>query len=114
MQQIVDLQNDPAFQALDVVLVSVAFDSAIEQAQGVVEYGIQNTAMLVDGDHSVSEAYDVLQWAVGTGEPSHTFILVDASGKIAWIQDYGHPDTRGVMYVPVEELTHEVSTHLGN
>lgn len=112
MQQIVDLQNDPAFQALNVELVSVAFDSAIEQAQGVKEYGIQNTAMLVDADHSASEAYDVLQWAVGTGEPGHTFVLVDANGIVVWIQDYGHPDNRGVMYVPIEELTREVSTHL--
>ena len=114
MEQIVDLQNDPAFSALNVALVSVAFDSAIEQSQGVIEYGIQNTPMLVDADHAVSEAYDVLQWAVGTGEPGHTFILVDENGKIVWIQDYGHPENRGVMYVPVDELTQEVSSHLGN
>jgi len=70
--------------------------------------------MLIDADHNVSVAYEVLQWAVGTGEPGHTFILVDAVGKIAWIQDYGHPDNRGVMYVPVEELTYEVGRHLEN
>ncbi len=114
MQQIVDLQNDAAFQALDVALVSVAFDSAIEQSQGVIEYGIENTPMLVDADQKTSEAYDVLQWAVGTGEPGHTFILVDGDGKVVWIQDYGHPQNRGVMYVPIDELTSEVSTHLEN
>ena len=114
MQQIVDLQNDPAYQALEVPVVSIAFDSAAEQSQGIIEYGIQDTPMLVDAEHAMSEAYEVLQWAVGTGEPGHTFILVDANGKIAWIQDYGHPDNRGVMYVPFDELTHEVSTHLDN
>ena len=30
MQQIVDLENDPAFQALDVALVSIAFDTPEE------------------------------------------------------------------------------------
>ena len=68
--------------------------------------------MLVDADHSVSEAYDVLQWAVGTGEPGHTFILVGAKGKIAWIRDYGAPENGGLMYVPVDELTREVDRHL--
>jgi len=114
MQQIVDLQNDPAFQALNVSVVSVSFDPAGELSQGALEYGIHNIPLLVDADHSVSEAYDVLQWAVGTGEPGHTFILVDADGEIAWIQDYGAPENRGVMYVPVDELTREVSAHLEN
>ncbi|MBC8331482.1 MAG: hypothetical protein H8E28_05830, partial [Anaerolineae bacterium] len=52
------------------------------------------------------------QWAVATGEPGHTFVLVDADGKIAWIQDYGAPQNRGVMYVPVEELVSEITSHL--
>ena len=78
----------------------------------MAEYGITDVPMLVDANHKVSEAYDVLQWAVGTGEPGHTFVLVDGDGKIAWIQDYGHPDNRGVMYVPVDELTYEVNRHL--
>lgn len=112
MQQIVDLQNDPAFQALNVNLVSVAFDSQAEQAQGAVEYGISSVPLLVDGDQSVSEAYDVLQWAVKTGEPGHTFILVDGDGEIAWIQDYGAPENRGVMYVPVDELVAEINKRI--
>jgi len=70
--------------------------------------------MLVDADRSVSEAYDVLQWAVGTGEPGHTFILVDSEGKIAWIRDYGAPENGGMMYVPVAELTAQISQSLGN
>ena len=70
--------------------------------------------MLVDADHSVSENYDVLQWAVGTGEPGHTFILVDANGKIAWVRDYGAPQNGGTMYVPVEELTAQISQSLEN
>ena len=113
MQQIVDLHNDPEFQALDVELVSIAFDAASEQAEGMVAFGIGEVPMLVDAEHLVSENYGVLKWAVGTGEPGHTFVLVDGAGNIAWIQDYGAPENRGVMYVPVAELTAEVSRHLG-
>lgn len=104
MQQIVDLQNDPGFQTLGVEILSIAFDSAAEQAQGKIEYGIQDVPLLVDDEQTVSETYDVLQWAVGTGEPGHTFILVDEGGKIAWVRDYGAPENGGLMYVPVNEL----------
>jgi len=73
----VDLQNDPDWQALGVAILSISFDPA-EQQQGVKEeYGI-TVPMLVDADHAVSEVYDVLQWAVASGEPGHTFILVGA------------------------------------
>jgi hypothetical protein len=70
--------------------------------------------MLVDADGSVSELYNVLQWAVGTGEPGHTFILVDEDGKIAWVRDYGAPENGGVMYVPVAELTAQINQSLEN
>jgi peroxiredoxin len=111
MQQIVDLQNDPAFQSLDVAFLSIAFDSTAVLQQVGQEYGTQ-IPLLTDGDHTISEAYGVLQWAVDSGEPGHTFVLVDREGKISWIQDYGAPENRGVMYVPVEELVGEIKSRL--
>ena len=69
--------------------------------------------MLVDADKQVSATYGVLQWAVGTGEPGHTFILVDAAGSIAWIRDYGAPQNGGLMYVPVDELNQHIQASLG-
>ena len=108
-----DLQNDPEFQALDVAYVSIAFDSVAEQANAIEEYDIVGVPMLVDADHSVSEAYDVLQWAVRSGEPGHTFILVDADGKIAWIRDYGSPNLPdSTMYVPPTDLVEQISASL--
>ncbi len=112
MQQIVDLQNDPEFQALDVELLSIAFDSPSELSAGAQEYGI-GIPLLTDADHRVSEAYGVLQWAVATGEPGHTFVLVDADGTVKWIRDYGAPENGGVMYVPVPDLTQQVAANLG-
>lgn len=112
MQQIVDLHNDPDFRALDVALLSIAFDSPAELAAGAQEYGIA-IPLLSDTEKQVSSAYDVLQWAIATGEPGHTFVLVSADGRVAWIRDYGAPQNGGVMYVPVDELTQQVKAHLG-
>jgi alkyl hydroperoxide reductase subunit AhpC len=112
LQQIVDLQNDPAFQALNIGFVSIAFDSHSEQLAAVGEYGIRDVPMAIDSEATVSSAYDILQWAVASGEPGHTFILVDQDGIIAWIQDYGAPENRGVMYVEPGELVNEIRAHL--
>jgi peroxiredoxin len=96
---------------MNVAILSIAFDPQDSQAASKREFGI-NVPMLVDADHLVSEQYDVLQWAVGTGEPGHTFILIDEHGDIAWIRDYGAPENGGQMYVPVEELTNNIEQSL--
>ena len=97
MQQIVDLQNDPEFQSLGVEVLSIAFDTPEELAQGAIESGISLIPLLSDTDHTVSEEYGVLEWAVATGEPGHTFVLVDENGEVVWIRDYGAPEKGGVM-----------------
>ena len=112
MQQIVDLQDDPAFLDLDVAMLSIAFDSTEVLADAVKEYGTK-VPLLTDTDEQVSLAYNVLQWAVASGEPGHTFVLVNTDGTIAWIRDYGAPENGGIMYVPVGEITRQIETHLG-
>lgn len=110
-----DLHNDSEFQSLNIAFVSIAFDSVSEQSNAIADYGISGVPMLVDADHSVSEAYDVLKWAVGSGEPGHTFILVDDAGKIAWIRDYGSPDLANpVMYVPPSDLVEQIRASLAD
>ena len=113
MQQIVDLQTDSEFQALDVAFVSIAFDSPSELATGAMQYGIEGVPLTTDADEKVSETYDVLKWAVASGEPGHTFVLVDQDGKVVWIRDYGAPENGGVMYVPPSDLTQQIAANLG-
>ena len=108
MDQIVDLESNRAFEELGVELISIAFDSPEVLAAAADRVGVGQTPLLSDPDGSVSEAYDVLRWAVATGEPGHTFVLMDRAGRIAWIQDYGAPENRGVMYVEPSEITREV------
>lgn len=113
MQQIVDLQNSPEFQDLDVQVISIAQDSIAELAPEAQSLGINAVPVLSDPDLQVSAAYDVLQYAIDNGEPSHTFVLVDADGKIAWVKDYGAPDNPNrTMYVEVSELTQFVNSNL--
>lgn len=108
-----DLQNDPEFQALDVAFISIAFDNLAQQAAAIAQYNIVDVPMLIDDTEEVSSTYDVLKWAVGTGEPGHTFILVDGDGKIAWIRDYGSPTLPNpVMYVESSELVQQISDSL--
>lgn len=60
----------------------------------------------------MSETFGVLKWAVGSGEPGHTFVLVDADGTVLWVQDYGAPENGGRMYVPAEELVQHIEEQL--
>lgn len=113
MQQIVDLQQSAEFQRRTVPLVSVAFDSVEEQAPEIAALGVNPTYVLSDFDGNVSEDYGVLEWAVATGEPGHTFVLVGPDGRIIWNQDYGAQENGGRMYVPLEELVVKIADALG-
>lgn len=115
MQQIVDLQNSPEFQALNVQVISIARDSIQEMTPEILTLGITSVPVLSDPDLEVSTKYDVLQWAIANGEPGHTFVLVDAEGKIRWIKDYGSPDNPNrTMYVEVSELINNIQSYLDN
>jgi peroxiredoxin len=115
MQQIVDLQNSAKFQALNVQVISIARDSVAEMAPEAQTLGISSVPVLSDPDLAVSAEYDVLQWAIDNGEPSHTFVLVDGDGQIVWVKDYGAPDNPDrTMYVEVDELIDFVEANLEN
>lgn len=94
-------------------LLSIAFDAQAELTAGAQEYGITSVPLLTDANREVSQSYDVLQWAVGAGEPGHTFVLVDKEGKVAWIRDYGAPENGGSMYVPPNDLAQQIKAALG-
>lgn len=111
MQQVVDLQNSPDFQATGAQLISVATDPAEQQATESQALGI-TVPMLVD-DGSVTELYGADEFALANGEPSHTFALVDTNGDLVWFKDYGAPDNPNrTMYVEVDELVNFIQQEL--
>lgn len=111
MQQIVDLQNDTTFQSLDVALVSVGTDPLSDLTRAAQEWAI-TTPLLADEDKQVSQQYGVLRWAVASGEPGHTFVLIGKEGQVKWIQDYGAPENGGLMYVAVDELNRAIAQRI--
>lgn len=114
MLQVVDLQKDQRFQGLDVELLSMAPDSLDDWKRDAKEYGVTDmSTVLSDADNRVATEYDVMQWAAATGEPGHTFILVDERGEIAWIRDYGAAEHGGLMFVVPEEIVREIRPHVG-
>jgi peroxiredoxin len=111
LQQIVDLQKDAAFQATGIALVNVGTDSPQDLERAARNYGI-TTPLLSDQNREMSRAFGVLQWAMPSGEPGHTFVLIGKDGRVKWIQDYGAPQNGGLMYVPVADLLRAIKTAL--
>jgi peroxiredoxin len=112
--QVVDLLKDPAFQKLNVELVSIAPDPPEMWRNDGAEYGLKDfSTVLTDEQNEVAARYDVLKWRHPiTGEPGHTFILVNEEGRIQWIRDYGAPEHGSIMYVVPDALVGELSLQL--
>ena len=111
--QVVDLQRSEAFQSLGVELLSIAPDPLEEWRGDGERYGIRDySGVLSDNENEVAYRYDVMRWAAATGEPGHTFILIDESGTVAWVKDYGGDENGGIMYVVPDELVRELRTQL--
>ena len=107
MQQVVDLEGSPEFQALGLQLLSIATDAPSQLAAAVQDFGVASPHLSDEGG-KVTEAYGASQWAMPSGEPGHTFVLVGTDGTVKWIRDYGAPQNGGLMYVPVDELLQEL------
>lgn len=111
MQQVVDLQKDPAFEHLDVALLNIAVDPPEAWKKEGAPLGI-TTPMLSDIGAKVSTTYGVMQWMMPSGEPGHTFVLIDEQGKVLLIKDYGALEHGGAMYVTPRDLVALISRHL--
>lgn len=111
--QVVDLQSSEDFQDLDVQLLSISPDTPEAWKDAAESYEIpEGTPLLSDPGNKVALAYDVMRWQAATGEPGHTFVLVDANGDIGWVKDYGALENGGIMYVVPDELVRELKDQL--
>jgi peroxiredoxin len=108
---VVDLHSDPRFNDLDVELLSISPDTPEDWADAVAEQGVQSP-VLSDPGNVVAQKYDVMQWAMPSGEPGHTFVLVGKDGRILWIRDYGATENGGLMYVVPKNLLEELEPAL--
>jgi peroxiredoxin len=113
MQQVVDLQNSEGFQELGVELLSISPDSVEDWRAQSAEFGIE-APVLSDAENRVATRYGVMRWAMPTGEPGHTFVLVDADGRVRWVRDYGAAENGGLMYVSPKDLVPEIARPLSD
>jgi peroxiredoxin len=103
----VDLQRDERFADERVAVLSIATDPPASWAREAKNRNLR-LPLLSDPNAVVSKSYGVMRWAVGA-EPGHTFVLIDESGRIRWLRDYGAPENGGVMYVEPEDIYHAVA-----
>lgn len=92
---------------MNIQLVNLATDSLSRLAKDADRLSI-TSPFLMDENGLVTAAYGVDKWAMASGEPGHTFVLVDERGLVQWVKDYGAPENGGLMYVEVEELRAEL------
>src|SRR4051794_1100976 len=111
MQQVVDLQRSKDFQALGVEVLSISPDSRQAWAEANSSLGIR-APTLSDAGNRVANAYGVMRWAMPSGEPGHTFVLVGMDGRVSWIRDYGAAEHGGLMYVLPKELIEQITPHI--
>ena len=110
MQQVVDLQKSEAFQGLGIQLLSLSPDPVDAWRDEGGGMGI-TSPMLSDTGNVTYLQYGATDWMMAS-EPGHTFILVDESGTVVWVRDYGAPENGGLMYVPPDELVQSIKEHL--
>lgn len=111
VQQVVDLQDDQAFEGLGVQLLNIAVDPPDAWRDEAQSLGI-TAPLLSDRGNKVADRYGVMRWKMPSNEPGHTFVLVDAQGRVAWVGDYGAPEHGGLMYVDPSVIVREVSDRL--
>jgi peroxiredoxin len=96
-----------------VQLLSIARDPPEAWRDAAQEYDVQaGTPLLSDPGNEVAQAYDVMRWQTATGEPGHTFVLVDERGDIAWVKDYGALEHGGIMYVVPDDFVEVLGDQL--
>lgn len=83
-------KNIEKFKEIKTQVLTIAVDSPSTWAPILKAENITSIPVLVDTDRSVSQNYGVLNLPsqMHPDRPGHTYVLVDKTGKIAWMADF--------------------------
>ncbi len=96
-------QNAAKLSTNGLTVVPIVVNPANQVQAELDRFGLA-TPFLIDGDESVSNAYGVVGTGMHENLPGHSFILVDASGQIAWRGDYPS------MFVTTDQLLSDIGS----
>ena len=104
--QMADIEaSSSAFDRLGVQVVPIMVNPASDVVPAAAGFGLK-TPIALDTAKAVSGEYGVLGTGMHAGLPGHSFILVDATGTIAWQANFPS------MYVSSDELLRTISDYL--
>ena len=104
--QLADIEaSSSSFKQLGVHVVPIMVNEASDIAPSAADFGL-TTPIALDTTKTVSDAYGVLGTGMHAGLPGHSFVLVDATGRIVWEKNFPS------MYVPSDELAKMIADHL--
>jgi len=96
-------QNATILSADGLTVLPIVVNRADQVGSELNRFGLR-TPFLIDADESVSDAYGVLGTGMHENLPGHSFILVDASGRIAWRGDYPS------MFIATDQLLSDIGS----
>lgn len=99
-------KNAQQLSAKGLTVLPIVANPAADTSRELARFGIK-TPFLIDTGESVSNAYGVVGTGMHANLPGHSFILVDASGRIQWRKDYPS------MFVTVPQLLAEIGSKAG-
>jgi len=99
-------KNANQLSAKGLTVLPIVVNPAADVQREMTRFGLK-TPFLIDGDESVSNAYGVVGTGMHANLPGHSFILVDASGRIQWRKDYPS------MFVTVPQLLAAIGSNAG-
>jgi peroxiredoxin len=85
--QTVELERARDLGAAGVSILPIVMNPADQVLPYLEQLGIR-TPYLIDADGAVSRRYGVLGKGMHANLPGHTFVFVDASGRVRWEREY--------------------------
>lgn len=105
--QMVDIEAHQAeFTRLGIAVLPIVMNPIDQVRQQMARFGLHDP-YLIDSTGQVSSEYHVLGTGMHAGLPGHSFVLIDAQGRLRWEASYPS------MFISPANLLSKIESHLG-